>query len=317
MSLQDNYKVFSFMPVYHIGGFTIKSPIELPNISHSMIKTSPVDALDIEIKGIPSYKTSQPPIAIEGGEVQWVEDGFRLFHRRVGEMLLLKDTVYWQQSDPTDVPGFRTFLLNTLLPAYAVLKGFLSLHISAISFEGRAIAFQGNSGAGKSTLAAMLMKRGFPVLTEDLGIVEMKDDTAVMRPGVPCFRLWKQTFRHIDETPQKHNLAWAHRGKYYRDIEAENFCSEQQPIYAMYFLREPEDGKEISIKAISGFKAASAILHSNFFGVPQNSDSESKTIFNDVMVLANQIKCFELIRPKDYAMAEQVCDALIKHWKTS
>ena len=304
------------MPVYQIVGFSLNSPIELPNMNESKAETNSTAELSIKIGDIPALNASQPPMKLDGGEVQWLDGGFRLSHPRIGHVVLKQNTIFWQQAERTSIKGFRTYLLNTLLPAFAILKGMLPLHISAVSAAGQAIAFQGNSGAGKSTLAAMLMQRGFPVITEDLGVIELNNQTATMRAGVPYFRLWKQSLEYFNETPQQQNRAWSHTGKFYHRIEGDNFCSEQQAIRAIYFLQEPKQSNEIAIKPITGFKAAKALLESNFFGVPQNSNIEAEQIFNQTMKLAHQSKCFELIRPKDFALAEQVIDTLINHWKS-
>ena len=304
------------MPVYQIVGFSLDSPIELPNMSELKSDATSPTELSIRIGGVPTLTASQPPIKLDGGEIQWLDEGFRLSHPRIGDVVLKQDTIYWQQSERPSIKGFRTYLLNTLLPAFAISKEMLPLHISAVSVAGQAIAFQGNSGAGKSTLAAMLMQRGFPVITEDLGVIELNNQTATMRAGVPYFRLWKQSLEYFNETPQQQNRAWSHTGKFYQQIEGSNFCSEQQPIRAIYFLLEPEQGNEITIRPITGFKAAKALLQSNFFGVPQNSSIEAEQIFNQTMKLAHQSKCFELIRPKDFTLANEVVDTLINHWKT-
>ena len=91
-------------------------------------------------------------------------------------MVVANDHIYWFPTAKPDLKGFRTFLVNTVLPAYAVLHKMLPLHISAVSVNGHAVAFQGKSGAGKSKLAAMLIKRGYQMITEDLGIVELSED---------------------------------------------------------------------------------------------------------------------------------------------
>jgi hypothetical protein len=304
------------MPIYQIAGIVLDSPIELPNLAQSLASADLQPDLIIEITNIPILSTLEPLRPFAGGRIQWLKQGFRLIYPRVGEMVILANKVYWQPQAPQDIKGFRTFLVNTLLPAYAVLRGMLPLHISAVSVAGHAIAFQGKSGAGKSTLAALLMKRGFSVITEDLGIIELGKEQAIMRTGLPYFRLWKNSFKHLNETPSQQNMAWLHKGKFYRTIEGDELCSQPQPIRAIYFLQEPEQGDEIRIETISGFSAANALLKSRFFGVTQHCETQTKRIFDETMTLANQTRCFNLIRPKNFAQVEQVIDTLIAHWKT-
>ena len=302
------------MPAYQISGFVLNSPIELPNLAQSLAPAEQAVDINIIINTLPELPESGPSRPFAGGHIQWLEQGFRLSNSDVGDMLVHHNKIYWQPTPTYELKGFRTFLVNTLLPAYAVLQGMLPLHISAVSVAGQAIAFQGNSGAGKSTLAAMLMKRGYPVITEDLGIVELIKQQAIMRAGLPYFRLWKKSFNQLNETPDTQDIAWLHRGKYYRAIEGSDFCSKSQKIRAIYFLQEPEQGNDISIDVISGFSAANALLKSRFFGLPQQSAEQTQRAFKETMTLASQTQCFILTRPKDFSQAELVVDALIAHW---
>lgn len=251
-----------------------------------------------------------------GGKIRWSEQTFNLTHPSVGDMFVVSNKIYWQPSKQEDIKGFRTFLVNTLLPAYAILQGMLPLHISAVSIAGHAIAFQGMSGAGKSTLAAMLMLRGYNVLTDDLGIVELDSKQAIIRPGLPHFRLWEQSFEHLNEQPIRTNLAWSRQGKYYRAIKDSEFCEHSQPLAAIYFLKESQEDSETNIVPLSGFSAANALMHSRFFGIPQNSESQTTLAFNETMQLARLVPCFNLIRQKDFELADQVIDSLIEHWQT-
>ena len=305
------------MPVYQIAGFVIDSPMELPSLSNTLASEKQTTDISIIISEMPNLSKSLSQRPFSGGYIHWLEQGFQLSHPVVGEMVVLGHKIYWLPQSNPDIKGFRTFLVNTLLPAYAVLHQMLPLHISAISVNGQAIIFQGKSGAGKSTLAAMLMKQGYPVITEDLGIVELSENNAILRAGLPYFRLWKKSFNYLSETPEQDDIAWLHKGKYYRSIEGKDFCTQPQPIKAIYFIHEPQYGNDITITPISGFNVANALFNSRFFGIGQTDAIQTKRIFNETMTLANHTDCFNLTRPKDFNQADEVIDALIEHWKSN
>ena len=67
------------MPVYQIVGFTLNSPIELPNLSELTTETSPMTDLTIKVGILPSFTASDPPQPFDGGEIHWIDGGFRLF----------------------------------------------------------------------------------------------------------------------------------------------------------------------------------------------------------------------------------------------
>ena len=73
------------------------------------------------------------------------------------------DAVSWFGSEgvPADSP-ITDFVLGPGLVLSLALKGAFSLHASAVTHRGRAIAFVGASGSGKSTLARLIGTLGSP-----------------------------------------------------------------------------------------------------------------------------------------------------------
>ncbi len=55
------------------------------------------------------------------------------------------------------------------------LAGYPSLHATALSFEGRAIALMGASGVGKSSLAWALVQQGCRLVSDDMVGLAMAD----------------------------------------------------------------------------------------------------------------------------------------------
>jgi hypothetical protein len=70
-----------------------------------------------------------------------------------------------------------------------------ALHGSAVSKEGKAIAFLGHSGLGKSTLAAHFVSRGYEFLSDDVLLMDLIAEKATLFPSVPSCKLdasWTQ-----------------------------------------------------------------------------------------------------------------------------
>lgn len=61
-------------------------------------------------------------------------------------------------------------------------RGLLSLHAAVLDVQGRAIAVAGDRGAGKSTTAVALAQSGHRVLSDDVALVEFRDDGAWTTP---------------------------------------------------------------------------------------------------------------------------------------
>lgn len=94
---------------------------------------------------------------------------------------------------PRDV---RLFLLGSALGILCHQRGLLPLHANAVVVRGAVCAFAGPSGAGKSTLAAAFQARGYPLLADDVCMVDAgRAGAALAWPGIPRLKLWADAAR--------------------------------------------------------------------------------------------------------------------------
>jgi hypothetical protein len=82
------------------------------------------------------------------------------------------------------------YLVNTVMAFVLRLRGHEVLHASCANIDGVAVAFAGPGGAGKSTLAAVLAKRGFPIVSEDVTALIDRGDRFDVLPSHRRIRLW-------------------------------------------------------------------------------------------------------------------------------
>jgi hypothetical protein len=83
----------------------------------------------------------------------------------------------------------RHYLLGNVLSIALHQRGFLVLHGSAVAQDGRAIAFLGPSGYGKSTAAALLSKKGYSIMADDVVAVKEFEGVSVIYPAFPQLKL--------------------------------------------------------------------------------------------------------------------------------
>lgn len=92
----------------------------------------------------------------------------------------------WEGVAPSTL---RHLLIDHVVPAALSGRGELVLHASGVVVHGGAVLFVGPSGAGKSTLAAVLTRRGWPVICDD-GARIVDSPTPAVVPSYPGLRLW-------------------------------------------------------------------------------------------------------------------------------
>lgn len=71
--------------------------------------------------------------------------------------------------------------------------GQVLLHASAVTTSRGAIAFLGPKGRGKSTMAAAFLMRGAALLTDDILLLQVRDDGVYGVPGPPVMKVWDAT----------------------------------------------------------------------------------------------------------------------------
>ncbi|HEY2291795.1 MAG TPA: hypothetical protein VGM86_13935 [Thermoanaerobaculia bacterium] len=80
-------------------------------------------------------------------------------------------------------------------------QGLPTLHASAVAVNGRAVAFVSRHGGGKSGLAAAMVQAGFPLLTDDMLVLEEREGRWEVRPAYPEMRMWPDEAAHFAGSP--------------------------------------------------------------------------------------------------------------------
>ena len=88
-----------------------------------------------------------------------------------------------------DDPGWRRFLLDTVLGTASLVHGFELLHAAACIDERGVLAIVSASGGGKSTLLAELIMRGRAFFSDDLLALSPAHDHVVGHGGPPLMNM--------------------------------------------------------------------------------------------------------------------------------
>jgi hypothetical protein len=88
-------------------------------------------------------------------------------------------------------PGlaWQRTLLTKIIPSISVMKGYEALHASALESPSGIVAIAAPSGTGKSTLAIELMRRGWPLFTDDVLTLAAAAEGVRAHPGSPHMNL--------------------------------------------------------------------------------------------------------------------------------
>ena len=191
------------MPKYGVFGFTIDSAVAFPELDQAGAGTN-VD-WTLRVAQDECAATTGTPLGIDCvyGDVHVrtyaseraltiAFDDTGAFEVRPGG----REIVWYPGPLPTEA-AVRADVLGRVIALAAHADGHLTLHASAVSVGGRAVALVGPKHAGKSTLALALVRKGARLLTDDTLVVRLERGEAWAAPGVQRIRLWEDAARAL------------------------------------------------------------------------------------------------------------------------
>jgi len=292
---------------YACYGLTLQSQLQLPELL-------PLSA--------PSFGANAPDIAIRLGVV--AQDGLA-GGKQLGPYVWVNTRSLWLQvphvarflvsegreilinpESDIDEDSLRVFLLGSAFGALLFQRGYLVLHGNAIRIGDRCMVCVGPSGAGKSTLAAGFMRRGYPILADDVVPV---DSQCRALPGFPRIKLWQDVadqlaldttvLRRIRPNTEKFNLPVGSAG-----------AAAPLPVRWIYIL-DSDHLEALKLEPILGMQRFQP-LHSNTYRVRFLQGMALKPEHLKLCgQLAGRIRLARLTRPRKGFNLEPMIDRIL------
>ena len=288
---------------YSVYGLNVASSVPLPELSAGGGKP------DVTVRYGPV------PTSLHGA----VEKG-AFYEAAPGAFLLLVDEVArYLVTDGKQVviqpePGaghdeITLFLLGCAFAPLLQQRGLLPLHCSGIVVEGGCIAFVGHSGIGKSSLAGAFLKRGYPILTDDILVISLvSDGTPLAYPGYPQLKLWPDTISKLGEARQSLLPIRPGIDKFRRPIR-EEFYKDALPLKRLYVLGVSDAG-EIEMATMSGAAKVTAIIRNTYHLGFVKALGKGPEHFRQCNALAEKLTVRKVMRPREPYLLEELANAL-------
>jgi hypothetical protein len=210
------------------------------------------------------------------------------------------------------------YLRGPVLGAVLRLRGVVSLHASAVSIEGHAIALMGPAESGKSTTAAAFARRSYPVLSDDVVALRDRAGTFFVEPGYPNLCLWPESvstlYGSADALPQI-TPGWE---KCYLDLTRESyeFAREALPLAAIYILAQRSQNPQAAfIEPVTGSAGLIELIANTY--VSYFSDYSMRR--RDFELLGRVAACVPIRRViphPDAAHLPSLCDRILEDVET-
>jgi hypothetical protein len=183
--------------VHELYGIRIRTPWPLAGVAHQ-----DDGAWDVELVEGDRHLLEEAAARVPPHQAAWWAQGAELpdgsSYRRwtdLFEFLVTPDArrIHARILNGAHEEALLAYLLVDALSFSMVRLGWEPLHATAVVTPHGAAAFLGESGDGKSTLAALFVRGGFKLLTDDMLILNDEAGGFAAQPGPPRIKL----YRHI------------------------------------------------------------------------------------------------------------------------
>jgi hypothetical protein len=134
----------------------------------------------------------------------------------------------WWDESLTGVDA-ADYLLGGVLAFIARLRGRLPVHASAVVIDDQAVLFAGGAGAGKSSVAAAFAVLGYPVLSDDVVVIDEANGGFLAYPSRARLSLWADSAASLLATKSlpAHSRVYAKR---HLDLVEHGYRFHERPV---------------------------------------------------------------------------------------
>lgn len=289
---------------YRISGLELRSELPLAE----MIAADTSVASDIEFRRSAVAASLESPLR-KGPDWELTESQFLFWVEDLGRFLVSNGhTIDVELRDGADPLEASPFLTGLGLSALLLQRGGLSLHASAVSRDGGAIALCGESGAGKSTLAAALCQAGWDFVSDDVCHIErLADGRPVVWPDGRRFKLFEQSIETLALEHRRGREVRAGLGKHYVTPSSQPTTAiTLDAIYALRYHDEPDT----SCVRLSPLNASQLLLTESHCRFVARAIARSRNHLEVSAAIASRVPVFLLKRPRGLSGIEHTVRAL-------
>jgi len=198
--------------------------------------------------------------------------GTWIFNPFTAEFLISADgtSVDIFEEEPYDGQLLAFTLISEISVFLLQMRGWPTLHASAVSTPEGAIVFAGRAGQGKSTIAASCLRRGLPLLADDNLPLNMVNGVVLGGPSVPIMKVLADTAEDALQVPHDAEcLTWGKKQIVSIDTVGD-YATQPVALRAIYVLNryDPHESQrsDIRITPLSDGAALNTLLAQTAYG---------------------------------------------------
>jgi hypothetical protein len=191
----------------------------------------------------------------------------------------------------------RLFLLGPAIGTLLLQRGLLPIHGSSLTINGKTAIFAGMPGSGKSTLAAGLIRQGYKIISDDISVVDLKQQSAPnVIPGFPQMKLWGDVIEKLNTDLIIKRQLRAGIKKFGIDIN--KYYNEEPALLNRIYILCTSNKDKFEILPVKGMDRFTALKNNTYRRQFIEGLGIMKEHFNQCMFLANKVPVMQIIRPR-------------------
>ena len=253
-----------------------------------------------------------PPSALAAGPLRQVTPEAARFGLPDVARLLVRggNDILIDRREGADDERVRLLLLGTGTALLLHQRGLLPLHASAILTPAGAVLFTGHSGAGKSTLLNEFLRRGYPMLAEDLAAVRWDAaGVAWVEPGVQVTKLWADSAAALGQPTAGLARVRPELEKFVVPVGGAALVDTAAPLAALYVLSAHNE-PNILLKERRDARKFNALLDHTWQKLVVKRMGLHTAHFQRAIAVANQARIVRVQRPDDGFRLKELADAV-------
>ena len=187
-------------------------------------------------------------------------------------------------------------------------RGYLPLHGSAVAVGDHAIAVAGPSEAGKSATAAALTTRGYPLVADDLTVIDWQPEQPLVFPAYQKLRLQRDACDELNLFGTAVAEAHPSREKYVLSTEASP-SNAPVPITDIFMLAD-ERGSEFSAQKLGPVLGVQNLLTSIHMLEAANALGLQKQVFSAINAIVAKVQLWRIVVPDGLDRLGETADSI-------
>ncbi|MCF8331782.1 MAG: hypothetical protein K9H84_04965 [Bacteroidales bacterium] len=190
------------------------------------------------------------------------------------------------------------YLVGSVFAGAMHLKDEFALHAGSMNIGNQTILIAGDSGAGKSSLIAEMLKQNAELVTDDVSVVDKKNNNPVIMPGHPNIRLWKDAAEVTGFQYSEDNKIGSMEPKYWIPVP-QNYTGISKKIVKLFVL-SGERTDSVQFNQVYGFDKVKIIRSINALRILIRALNRQPSFFKQAASLADIIDVYVVKRPEGY-----------------